>query len=201
MPVYGLCKVHLLAFDRLAFDPYLLSFADPFTELAELTNGMRFLHDELDREIVDQVTGKNQPKRIIYLNGVCSLLPHCLVFLLLTIAQSTGLQSRISRVIIVIEVSPDRRETEIEHDFILVRFSYGTRYYRSSRAWRRRLRQQDALHPSSNVRFREGSRVWFRETATTRSNAIQEEDGHRSPLGYVNRSKSALMPRELTMLW
>jgi len=113
MPVYGLCKVRLLAFDRLAFDPYLLSFADPFTELAELTNGMRFLHDELDREIVDQVTGKNQPKRIIYLNGVCSLLPHCLVFLLLTIAQSTGLQSRISEAVIVIEVSSDRRETEI----------------------------------------------------------------------------------------
>jgi len=70
MPVSGLCKVRLLAFDRLAFDPYLLPSADPFTELAELTNGMRFLHDELDREIVDQVTGKNQPKRIIYLNGV-----------------------------------------------------------------------------------------------------------------------------------
>jgi len=45
-------------------------WTDPFTELAELTNGMRFLHDELDREIVDQVTGKNQPKRIIYMNGV-----------------------------------------------------------------------------------------------------------------------------------
>ncbi|GAA5823449.1 hypothetical protein JCM5353_002152 [Sporobolomyces roseus] len=50
----------------------LWALQNPFTELAELTDGMRFLHDELDREIVDQVTGKNQPKRIIYLNGVYS---------------------------------------------------------------------------------------------------------------------------------
>ncbi|GAA5944393.1 hypothetical protein JCM1841_005567 [Sporobolomyces salmonicolor] len=42
---------------------------NPFTELAELTNGMRFLHDDLDAEIVRQVTGKSQKKRVIYLNG------------------------------------------------------------------------------------------------------------------------------------
>ncbi|GAA5922132.1 uncharacterized protein JCM15063_003197 [Sporobolomyces koalae] len=50
----------------------LWALQNPFTELAELTNGMRFLHDELDREIVDQVTGKALPKRIIHVNGVYS---------------------------------------------------------------------------------------------------------------------------------
>ncbi|GAA5961886.1 hypothetical protein JCM3765_006423 [Sporobolomyces pararoseus] len=50
----------------------LWALQNPFTELAELTNGMRFLHDELDREIVDHVTGKDQPKRIIYINGIYS---------------------------------------------------------------------------------------------------------------------------------
>ena len=32
---------------------------DPLTELAELTQGMRFLHDDLDREIVDQAIPRN----------------------------------------------------------------------------------------------------------------------------------------------
>ncbi|GAA5915302.1 uncharacterized protein JCM6883_002390 [Sporobolomyces salmoneus] len=50
----------------------LWALQNPFTELAELTNGMRFLHDELDREIVNHVTGKDQPKRIIYVNGIYS---------------------------------------------------------------------------------------------------------------------------------
>ncbi|CEQ42157.1 SPOSA6832_03941 [Sporobolomyces salmonicolor] len=49
-----------------------LLLADPFTELAELTNGMRFLHDDLGSEIVRQVAGKSQKKRVIYLNGVYS---------------------------------------------------------------------------------------------------------------------------------
>ncbi|GAA5954345.1 hypothetical protein JCM21900_005037 [Sporobolomyces salmonicolor] len=40
-----------------------------FTELAKLTNGMRFLYDDLGSEIVGQVTGKSQKKRVIYLNG------------------------------------------------------------------------------------------------------------------------------------
>ncbi|GAA5853550.1 hypothetical protein JCM8547_002502 [Rhodosporidiobolus lusitaniae] len=48
----------------------LWALQNPFTELAELTNGMRFLHDDLDKEIVDEVTGKNAKKRTIYLNGV-----------------------------------------------------------------------------------------------------------------------------------
>ncbi|GAA5892441.1 hypothetical protein JCM6882_005617 [Rhodosporidiobolus microsporus] len=47
----------------------LWALQNPFTELAELTNGMRFLHDDLDRDIVDTVTGKKAKKRTIYLNG------------------------------------------------------------------------------------------------------------------------------------
>ncbi|GAA5989338.1 hypothetical protein JCM11641_002767 [Rhodosporidiobolus odoratus] len=46
----------------------LFALQNPFTELAELTNGMRFLHDDLDREIVDTVTGKKAKKRTIYVN-------------------------------------------------------------------------------------------------------------------------------------
>ncbi|GAA6059592.1 hypothetical protein JCM10212_005091 [Sporobolomyces blumeae] len=53
----------------------LWALQNPFTELAELTHGMRFLHDDLDREIVDEITGKKQPKRIVYLNGVYSKGP------------------------------------------------------------------------------------------------------------------------------
>ncbi|GAA5887571.1 hypothetical protein JCM5296_002622 [Sporobolomyces johnsonii] len=48
----------------------LWALQNPFTELAELTNGMRFLHDDLDSEIVGKATGKSTKKRIIYLNGV-----------------------------------------------------------------------------------------------------------------------------------
>ncbi|GAA5983066.1 hypothetical protein JCM5350_006801 [Sporobolomyces pararoseus] len=76
--VKGLLKAaELGAADGIA-ESHVTSYAglwalqNPFTELAELTNGMRFLHDELDREIVDQVTGKDQPKRIIYINGIYS---------------------------------------------------------------------------------------------------------------------------------
>ncbi|BGP12973.1 hypothetical protein JCM10213v2_000890 [Rhodosporidiobolus nylandii] len=46
----------------------LFALQNPFTELAELTDGMRFLHDDLDREVVDDVTGKNAKKRTIYIN-------------------------------------------------------------------------------------------------------------------------------------
>ncbi|GAA5831469.1 hypothetical protein JCM11251_004034 [Rhodosporidiobolus azoricus] len=41
----------------------LWALQNPFTELAELTNGMRFLHDDLDREIVNDATGKSRKKR------------------------------------------------------------------------------------------------------------------------------------------
>lgn len=34
---------------------------------------MRFLCDEVDRDIVDHLAGKAQPKRIIYTDGVCSV--------------------------------------------------------------------------------------------------------------------------------
>ncbi|GAA5870259.1 hypothetical protein JCM1840_001604 [Sporobolomyces johnsonii] len=53
----------------------LWALQNPFTELAELTNSMRFLHDDLDSEIVGQATGKSKKKRIIYLNGVYSRGP------------------------------------------------------------------------------------------------------------------------------
>ncbi|GAA6035307.1 hypothetical protein JCM8097_008809 [Rhodosporidiobolus ruineniae] len=46
----------------------LWAHQNPFTELAELTNGMRFLHDDLDKEIVDAATGKSAKKRVIYLD-------------------------------------------------------------------------------------------------------------------------------------
>ncbi|ORY72739.1 hypothetical protein BCR35DRAFT_333916 [Leucosporidium creatinivorum] len=47
----------------------LWALRNPFTELAELTNGMAFLHDGLDREILDTVTGKSAKKRVINLNA------------------------------------------------------------------------------------------------------------------------------------
>ncbi|GAA6021131.1 hypothetical protein JCM11491_005648 [Sporobolomyces phaffii] len=74
--VVGLLKAAELGAADGVMQSHVTSYAglwalqNPFTEIAELTNGMRFLHDELDREIVDKVTGKDTPKRIIYLNGV-----------------------------------------------------------------------------------------------------------------------------------
>lgn len=46
--------------------------ADPFTELAELTNGMAFLGDDLDDEIVKTATGKTPAKKIIVSIRPCS---------------------------------------------------------------------------------------------------------------------------------
>lgn len=43
----------------------LWALRNPFTELAELTHGMSFLHNDLDRDIVDTVTGQNTSKRVI----------------------------------------------------------------------------------------------------------------------------------------
>ncbi|GAA5979973.1 hypothetical protein JCM10908_001486 [Rhodotorula pacifica] len=46
----------------------LFALQNPFTELAELTNGMAFLGDDLDTEIVNAATGKDRKKRVIYLD-------------------------------------------------------------------------------------------------------------------------------------
>ncbi|GAA5866711.1 hypothetical protein JCM3774_001966 [Rhodotorula dairenensis] len=47
----------------------LFALQNPFTELAELTDGMAFLGDTLDTEIVNSATGKDRQKRVIYLNS------------------------------------------------------------------------------------------------------------------------------------
>ncbi|GJN91722.1 hypothetical protein Rhopal_004745-T1 [Rhodotorula paludigena] len=59
----GVAKSHVTSYAGL------WALQNPFTELAELTNGMRFLHDDLDREIVNDATGKSARKRTINLNG------------------------------------------------------------------------------------------------------------------------------------
>ncbi|KAL8276504.1 hypothetical protein RQP46_011105 [Phenoliferia psychrophenolica] len=41
----------------------LWALHNPFTELSELTNGMRFLDDDLDREIIDQAVSSVKPNR------------------------------------------------------------------------------------------------------------------------------------------
>lgn len=58
----------------------LWALRNPFTELVELTNGMAFLHDDLDREIVDTVTGKEAQRRMINLNAVRTFTPPLLSF-------------------------------------------------------------------------------------------------------------------------
>lgn len=72
----GLWALHSrsLAYSALQFALLILLIVteDPFTELAELTNGMRFLHDDLDREIVDQVVPRPKKQSApMYLNVSC----------------------------------------------------------------------------------------------------------------------------------